>query len=484
MQSIWEKNIKRWNFPTIEKDYESPILIIGGGLTGLLCAYELQKRKMNFILVDAKKLLHGATLGTTAQISIAHGQLCNKIAKDHGVEKAHEYLNNQISGLNHLKKIIKSENIDCDFREESTIVGTNLKKNLKTLDELYNIVNQRFKLVKLTNNFPLNISKGIEFPNQAIINPVKYLNGIINILKNKHASIYENSVVTKIKKIKHHYEVIINNEHKIKTNKIIMACHYPFMLQNLYFAKMYQTTSYAIAFKTKFKLKANYVSLDPPYYYLRTYNRNTLIIGGADHYTGANSNIKSCYELLEKKIFEIDPNAIITHRWFAEDGTVLNHLPLVGPYSKKHHNIILIAGFQEWGFTNAHAAAKKVTKLLKADYNPEKLTVIKNCFGYLRIIGHSINGLIISRLLMKSGQLSDLEIDSGKAIRYQGQNILAYRANEKEYYLFKNRCTHMGCTLIWNDVDKVWVSRCHGTIYDKFGKVLYGPGIENLKRIN
>ena len=483
MQSIWSKDIKKWNFPMINQDYKTPILIVGGGLAGLLCAYELQKRKIKFILVDAKKLTHGATFGTTAQISIAHGELYNKIAKSHGIEKAREYLNNQIIGLNHLKKIVKSENIDCDFHEESTIIGTTSKK-LKALNDSYGIINPIFKLSILNNNLSLNMTKGLEFPNQAIINPIKYLNGIINILKKNHAAIYENSSVTKIKKRNNGYEVIINNRHKIKANKIIMACHYPFMLQNLYFAKMYQTTSYATAFKTKFKLNANYVSLDPPYYYLRTYNRNTLIIGGADHFTGANSNIRDCYKLLEKKIYEIDRDTVITHRWFAEDGTPINHLPLVGPYSKKHQNIILIAGFGEWGFTNAHAAASRITKLLKESYNPEKLCLIKNCLGYLRMIGHSVNGLVISRLLMKSGELNGLKEGSGKAVRYQGQNILAYRANKKEYYLFKNKCTHMGCTLIWNDVDKVWISRCHGTIYDKYGKVLYGPGIENLKRIN
>ena len=82
-----------------------------------------------------------------------------------------------------------------------------------------------------------------------------------------------------------------------------MACHYPFLNpDNLYFAKIYQSKSYAIAFKTKLKLTANYVSLDQPYYYIRTYDNSTLILGGSDHYTGLDIDINNCYEILINKI--------------------------------------------------------------------------------------------------------------------------------------------------------------------------------------
>ena len=162
----------------------------------------------------------------------------------------------------------------------------------------------------------------------------------------------------------------------------------------------------------------------------------------------------------------------------------LNFLPYAGPYSKKHSNIILMTGFQKWGFTNAHAIALKINNLLQEKYQRNKLALFKNIKNYLKLVFHSVNGLFISRLLIKSEALKSIKVNSGKALRYQGKNVLVYRASVKEYFLFKNKCTHMGCTLIWNDVDKVWISRCHGTIYNKYGHVIYGPGIYDLERIN
>ena len=483
MYSIWQKDSIDWNFPIISDDHETKLLIIGGGLTGLLCAYQLTKEGIPFILVDARRLAHGVTMKTTAQISVAHDDLYYKIKKKHSFKKAHEYLSQQINGLNYFKSIIEVEKINCDYKEERTILGSGLEKNYKKVNALYDIINPLLDIGKLEyNNSFLGIHKAIEFPNEASINPIKYLNGIISTLKDQQ--IYEHSKVTKIKKLKKSYEVIINDNFKITADKIIMACHYPFMLQNLYFTKMYQSTSYVMTFKTKKRLSANYVSLDRPYYYLRSYDKNTLMIGGSDHFTGANKDINKCYHLLQKKIYEIDKNAIIKDRWFNEDCMPLNFLPYVGPYSKKHSNIILATGFQKWGFTNAHAAALKINVLLKEDYKPNKLALIKNIKGYLRLVGHSINGLAISRLIMKSDELKNINIESGKAFRYQGKNILAYRANENEYYLFENKCTHMGCTLIWNNVDKVWISKCHGTVYNKHGHVIYGPGIKDLEKIN
>ena len=171
-----------------------------------------------------------------------------------------------------------------------------------------------------------------------------------------------------------------------------MACHYPFLNpDNLYFAKIYQSKSYAIAFKTKLKLNANYVSLDEPYYYFRTYDDSTLIIGGSDHYTGIDIDINERYKLLTDKIYELDKDAKILFKWFTEDCMPIDSLPFVGKYSNKNPNIILVTGFQKWGFTNSHVAAKNVTNMLTDKpyddlYRTNRHTLIKDLKSTFRMI--------------------------------------------------------------------------------------------------
>jgi glycine/D-amino acid oxidase-like deaminating enzyme/nitrite reductase/ring-hydroxylating ferredoxin subunit len=477
--------------PSINKDTNTPILIIGGGIAGLMCAYNFMKHNIKFILVDGNKLASGVSASTTAQISIAHDKIYDDISKKHGEEAAISYLKSQIEGLSLVRKIVKEEKIDCDYKEESTILGALENKNIKVLSDLYHMAKDLSNVELLPSKEDvIDYQEALEFKDQFIFNPMKYMMGIIDILIKNKAKLYENSLVTKINKEEDYYEVIINDKYKIKTNKIIMACHYPFLNpDNLYFAKIYQSKSYTIAFKTKIKLKANYVSLDPPYYYFRTYDKTTLIIGGSDHYTGSDKDIDEHYNILINKIYALDKNAKITYKWFTEDCMPIDSLPFVGEYSNKNPNIILVTGFQKWGFTNSHIAAKNITNMLLNKehddlYKTKRYTLIRDLKSTLRMVGHVIDGLVISKLFVKEYNLENIKIDSGKLINYKDNKVLVYRKSKDKYIFLENKCTHMGCSLIWNDVDKVWECKCHGSIFDSEGHVIYGPAIKDLKIIN
>ncbi len=490
MESIWIKDYIDKKLPHIDKNTRTPVLIIGGGIAGLTCAYNFMKNGIKFILVGSKKLATGVSANTTAQVSIAHDLLYDEINKKHGKEKAIAYLKSQMEGLDLIKQIIKKEKITCDYKEESTILCANEEKSIKALNNQYELIKSFATLKSLHSSKDIiNCKQAVEFTKQFIFNPIKYMMGIIDILIKNKVPLYENSQVTKIVKKEKNYEVLINDKYKIKTDKIVMACHYPFFNpDNLYFAKIYQSKSYAIAFKTKLKLKANYVSLDKPFYYLRTYDDSTLIIGGSDHFTGIDIDINKCYETLINKIYELDKDAIIQNKWFTEDCMPIDSLPFVGKYSNRNPNIILVTGFQKWGFTNSHIAAKNVTNMLLSKtyddlYKTKRCTLIKSLKSTFRMVGHVIDGLVISKLFVSKYELEKIKIDSGKVMRFKDVNALVYRQGKDEYIFLENKCTHMGCSLIWNDVDKVWESKCHGSIFDKYGHVIYGPALKDLKRI-
>ena len=63
----------------------------------------------------------------------------------------------------------------------------------------------------------------------------------------------------------------------------------------------------------------------------------------------------------------------------------------------------------------------------------------------------------------------------GSLVLEGGRRLAAYRDPDGGYHVLVPKCTHMGCTVGWNDAERTWDCPCHGSRFDVEGKVLQGP---------
>ena len=112
MESLWEQTWKQPNFPAQDGDMDTDVLIIGGGMAGVLCAYQLHCAGVSYILVEAETICSGITKNTTAKITCQHGLIYDKLISRFGIEQAKQYLTANEAALQTYRELCR--NIDCN----------------------------------------------------------------------------------------------------------------------------------------------------------------------------------------------------------------------------------------------------------------------------------------------------------------------------------------------------------------------------------
>ncbi len=66
---------------------------------------------------------------------------------------------------------------------------------------------------------------------------------------------------------------------------------------------------------------------------------------------------------------------------------------------------------------------------------------------------------------------------------YGGEPHTIFRVSDQEYVAVSRVCTHLGCTIAWQDGNSFFECPCHGARFDQTGKVLRGPATSPLNRL-
>ena len=81
MESLWEQTSGHTGFCHLEQDAKTDVLIIGGGIAGVLCAYLLHQAGVLYLLLEAETIGGGITKNTTAKITSQHGLIYDKLIR-------------------------------------------------------------------------------------------------------------------------------------------------------------------------------------------------------------------------------------------------------------------------------------------------------------------------------------------------------------------------------------------------------------------
>lgn len=425
MESIWDKTAKMPRFEPITGDLQTDVLVIGGGITGLLCAHFLREAGISCAVIDAGRICQGITHNTTAKITVQHGLIYHKLICKHGTDIARLYFQAQDQALTIYRQL--AAKIDCDFEEKDAFVYS-LNSQIEIEQEANALRRIGSPAIFAEDiNLPFRIQGAVRVPKQAQFHPLKFLSAIA-----KDIQIFENTRALKVRPGE-----VITSKGRIRAEKIIVTTHFPFLNKHgAYFLKLYQHRSYVLALKNAPNVKGMYVDASLKGLSFRT-SGDLLLLGGGSHRTGKKGG--NWRELTEfsRKFY---PGAEEVTRWATQDCMSLDGIPYIGQYATTTSNLYVATGFNKWGMTNAMVAARILKDLVL-----EKENDFAKVFAPSRQILHPQLGFNL------------LESTLGLITPTTP------------------RCPHLGCALRYNKFEHSWDCPCHGSRFTEKGKVIDNP---------
>lgn len=472
MNSIWTQTVKMPHYPALNQELHVDTLVIGGGLTGLLCGFFLYEQNADYAIIEQHNIAGHTTANTTAKITTQHGLIYSDLIRYQGKDTAQAYFNANNDALDKFRQIVTDYDIDCDLVTMPSLIYDlhDRQPVLRELDAL-EAIGTKGIYIERPEGLPLAIKAGLVTPNQAQFHPLKFVRAIAEIqnegTQSGHTSrIYEETKAVDIKHDGTRYAITTinpytkasggNQSHTVYAKRVIITTHFPFKnLRGLYFMKMHQARSYVVLLgKIKEDSLPKYMAMGTQSGDLsfRIFTDKTdtgkkkpqtkVILGGRGGKTGKDHGGFTQLAADAKKLY---PGCTIEKLWATQDCMTLDQMPYIGNYRPGNPGIKIATGFNKWGMTSAMAAALILTDQMDSE--------ISDIF-------------YPHRSMMHPQVIINAATSAANLLRPKGP-----------------RCTHLGCSLKWNRSEQSWDCPCHGSRYDRNGSVINEPAQKDLKNI-
>jgi glycine/D-amino acid oxidase-like deaminating enzyme len=354
-------------YPSLRENIVCDVLIIGGGITGSLMAYQLAQEGMDVVLIDKRDISLGSTSATTALLQYEIDEPLYKLIETVGMEAAVGSYLGGIEAISKLEGIVREIGLDCGFQRKSSIYVAHNTRNRKSLIKEFEcrrdagIGVQWLDSRQLSDDYMISGEGAILSDAAASVDGYRLAHGLLEFaFRNYKLRIYDHTRSESITHHQTHNIVSVSGDFTIQCNKTVYATGYE--TQAMLDEKIVDLIStYAcvseILSAIPSSLENNLVwDTEDPYLYLRTTSDHRMLVGGADEpfkNPERRDNLIDKKEIqLMKKFASLIPSfdIIPDFCWAGTFGVTKDALPYIGAHPK-YPNSFFVLGFGGNGIT-------------------------------------------------------------------------------------------------------------------------------------
>jgi len=499
-KSVWAETEMPRSMKLTEST-KTDVCIVGGGIAGLTTGYLLTRAGKSVVILDDGPLVSGMTQVTSAHLSDAIDDRFTEIEKWHGERGAFLAAESHAAAINRIESNANELKIDCDFTRLNGYLVLAPGDKQELLDAELAAARRAGLMAEMVARAPIQFDTGpaISFPNQARFHPTKYLGGLAEAIKEGGGRIFTNSHVDHIEGgDKAQVEV---GRHHVRADAIVVATNTPINDMFAIHTKQAPYMTYVVGARVPkgSVTDALYWDTLKAYHYVRIQPMSAqhghqpydlLIVGGEDHKSGQADDTEQRHARLASWAETRFPMMEeVEFTWAGQCMETVDGLAFIGRNPMDKDNVFIATGDSGMGMTHGTIAGMLLCDLIAGKQNPweslyspsRKAIRAAGVFAKenLNVAKQYLDWVTPSEV--ESAQ--EIEPGSGAVLRRGMQKIACYRDGNGKVTEMSAVCPHLGCIVQWNGAEKSWDCPCHGSRFDKQGKMINGPSNVDLSPV-
>lgn len=482
--SYWMASVPPTDLPTLTEDVDTQVCIIGGGITGLLCAHELAEAGQDVVVLEAHRIASSVTGYTTAKVTSQHGLRYQRLTDELGSDAARAYGRANQAALQCIREIVADLGIDADLETRDAYVYATRPQGVDELRAEARAAAEAGLPASFTTDVPVPFATvgAVRFTDQAQVHPRKLLVPLAAKLRERGVRIFESTEATAVEH-DGRWTVTCANA-KVTADAVVAAALTPVAgVGDDLWDSFYCHQGFAVALPLRGEGPGGVlITHERPMRSMRTIAGDggpLLQVGGAAYVKDPNHG-DTPYDDLEAWAREHFDVGEATHRWTTQDNSTADGVPLIGALDDK--GLYIAIGFGGWGMTTGAVAGAIIRDLVLGESTDE---VRDRIFDPRRPLP-PIDDALISRHTSSGTDADAGEVIRGLApgeaavVRHDGEQLGVHKPADGELDVVSAVCTHAGCIVLWDHDGTRWACPCHGSQFKPDGSVIRGPAEEPL----